>query len=177
MAEFYRQNPWPVRLGFIFLSLVLILFQMLPLEITARRWAGPDLMIALAMAWTLRRPDATPVLLLAAIFLLADMLFHRPPGLWAALVVAGCEWLRSRAPSLRRQPFASEWLMVTFALVLVTFANRFALALSVTPMPPLSLVLIQLAMTALAYPIVVLISRFLFGIGAPRVGEAGGSGA
>lgn len=174
MAELYRRNPWTLRLAFLSLALVLILFQLLPLETTARRWAGPDILTALALCWSLRRPDAVPVWLLAAVFLLADMLFQRPPGLWAALVVVGGEWLRTRGLALRGQPFASEWMTIALVLIAITFANRFALALSVVPLPPLTLVLIQLGMTAVSYPVVVLVSRFFFGVRAAGAGEPGG---
>ena len=172
MADATHTSPWALRMAFVALALTLILFQLLPLETTARRWAGPDLMTALAFAWAVRRPETVPVALLAGVFLLADLVFQRPPGLWAALIVLACEWLRGRASGLRSQPFASEWLTVTLALVGITLLNRFTLALSVTDMPPLTLVLSQMGMTALAYPLVVLFSRFFFGIRPRRPGDS-----
>ena len=75
--------------------------------------AGPDLMLAFTFAWVLRRPDYVPVLLIAAIFLLEDMLLMRPPGLWTAdRADRDRDPARSREPRPREMPFMAEWAMV-----------------------------------------------------------------
>ena len=65
-------------------ALVIVMAGLLPLGPGWVRWTGPDLLLALTFAWVLRRPDQAPVLLVAAVFLLADLLTLRPPGLRAA---------------------------------------------------------------------------------------------
>ena len=174
MAEVTNTTPWMHRALFVLIALVVILFQLLPLETTPRRWAGPDLIVAVALAWVVRRPATVPVLLLAGVFLLADMLFQRPPGLWAALMVAACEWLRGQTASLRAQGFATEWLSVALALTGITIINRVVLALTVSDLAPLSLTVIQLLMTLAIYPLVVLVSHFVFGIRRGRAGDRAG---
>ena len=63
------------------------------------RWIMPDLLILFAFAWVTRRPSFVPALAIAGIFLLADMLYQRPPGLWTGLVLIASEIRRARARS------------------------------------------------------------------------------
>ena len=74
MASTSPARIWMMRMAFPALALVLIFFHLLPLDTLPRRWAPPDLLLALAMAWSLRRPDFVPVLLLGATMLVADMM-------------------------------------------------------------------------------------------------------
>ena len=134
-------------------------------------------MLAFTFAWVVRRPETVPVLSIALVFLLSDMLFQRPPGLWSALIVIGAEWLRSRARGLRDQTFFAEWFAVAVVIVAVTLANRVVLALTVSDLAPLGLVLIQMMMTIVIYPAVVLVSHTVFRIRHPRAGETNGLGA
>ncbi|MFC6585378.1 hypothetical protein [Sulfitobacter aestuariivivens] len=77
------QSPtrlWLMRAAFFVLALVILFFHLLPLETTPRRWAGPDVLLAFACAWCLRRPEYVPSVILALAFLLADLLLQRPPA-------------------------------------------------------------------------------------------------
>ena len=124
-------------------------------------------------AWTARRPDALPVLLVGGVFLLADLLFQRPPGLFTALVVVLTEWLRARAPRLRKAPFLVEWTVVTGGIVAVAGANRAVLALLMTPQPRWGLTLIQVLLTVAAYPIVVGVAHVALGLRRPALDGEG----
>jgi hypothetical protein len=66
-------------------------------------------MLALTFAWVLRRPEFVPPLLIAAMILLGDLMFHRPPGLWAALVLVTAETLRVR--DIREGPDGAIWFL------------------------------------------------------------------
>ncbi|SEO19723.1 rod shape-determining protein MreD [Salinihabitans flavidus] len=153
-----------MRLVFVGVSLAVIFMQLLPLETTPRRWTGPDLLVVFSCAWVLRRPDYAPPLLIAAIMLLADFLFLRPPGLFAAVTVIACEALRRRVPNLRGMPFALEWLTATGAIVGIALGNRILLSVFLVDQVPLGLTLIQTIMSAAVYPLVVLVSWFLLGL-------------
>ena len=72
-------RTWPMRAAFVALSLALIFVHLLPLETVPRKWAPPDILLAFAFAWVLRRPDYVPALLVAGVFLMADLLLQRPP--------------------------------------------------------------------------------------------------
>ena len=154
-------------------------FHLIPLETVPRRWTAPDLLVAFAFAWGLRRPEYAPALSIAAAMLMADLLFQRPPGLMALLVVLGSEYLKNRAAGLREASFAGEWLAVCLTLLAITVLNRLVLGLLAVEQAQLSLSLIQMVMTMLAYPPVVLITQSVMGVRklAPSDAEAIGGRA
>ena len=153
------------------LAFVLFFLNLLPLETTPRAWAAPDLLLALTIAWALRKPDYTPAILVGAVFLLADFLYQRPPGLYALVVVLGLEFLRSRAPDLRNAPFVFEWFVVALTVTGITLLHRVAHAVAFLDQPDLTLTVVQTLMTLLTYPLVVLASHYLFGVRARVPGK------
>lgn len=164
MAEGSPARVWGMRLVYLALALVLILANLIPLDTRPRNWAGPDLLVALTFAWTLRRPEFVPALSVALVILLADLLYLRPPGLWAALMVMAVQTLRSRARILRDQPFMTEWLAVAGIFVAISLGNRLVLAILMVPQAPLGLSVIHVVMTLICYPVVVMISQLVFGV-------------
>lgn len=171
MAEVSLLRLWVMRAGFALLVLAILFFQLLPLETTPRRWAGPDLVLGFAFAWGLRRPEYTPVAMVAALFLLTDLLLGRPPGLYAALSLLAFNRLTVRGQSLHATTFSVEWVSVSFAIAAVMLGHRLILSLLLVPPPGLGLFFSQLAMTVLTYPLIVLISRYVFGLRAIGFGE------
>ncbi|CUH54357.1 hypothetical protein [Shimia marina] len=164
MAEAALSSKWLMRLLFAGLCLTLIFVQLLPLETTPRRWAGPDFMLVVTLAWAGRRPDIPSAPLVAGLFLLADFLLLRPPGLVAAIVVLATEIQRSRAPRMRDATFASEWLNAAVLMIGITICYRIISALVLLPTPSLGLMLMQVMMNIAVYPLVVFISHILFGV-------------
>lgn len=172
MAEVSATKSHGMRLCFVALCGLVVFFRLLPLDTMTRNWAPPDLLIALAMAWSLRRPDYVPALLLAAVFLTADMLFHRPPGLLALLAVLGCEFLQSRTHPQYETTFAAEWLSVALTVTAITMANRFTLSMFAVEQAPLSLSMIEMLATILIYPLVALFTQSVLGIRKLSAAEA-----
>lgn len=144
---------------------------LLPLSVTGAALPGPDLLTALVAAWVLRRPDYVPVLLAAGLFILADILLQRPPGLRAGLMVLAVEFLRSRARFARDLPFLAEWFMVAGVLSLVLVAERVALGLVMADEASFGRTVLQLGATLAAYPLVVVLSVTVFGVRRVRPGE------
>ena len=101
MAE-PRRSLFTYRATFVFLVAAVTFAQLLPLRPGPGNVPGPDIILLIALAWIVMRPEYVPVLLLAAVCLLTDLLLLRPPGLWTALVVLAGEFL----PMGRRLPFA-----------------------------------------------------------------------
>ncbi|UWR15003.1 rod shape-determining protein MreD [Sulfitobacter sp. M368] len=161
MNDLSQTRLWLMRAAFLFLALVILFFHLLPLTTTPSRWTGPDLLLGFACAWSLRRPEYVPALALALAFLMADLLLQRPPGLWALLALMGSENLKSRGRNLRDSSFAVEWLTVGVVIIMVMMANRFLLAISLVEVPHLPLVLSELGMTLLFYPLIVLVTHGL----------------
>lgn len=155
---------WLMRGWFLLLATLIMFFHLLPLNTAPRAWAGPDLLIAFVFAWGLRRPDFVPILSIAAIMLMADLMFQRPPGLLALLVLMGAENLRLRFAGLREASFAGEWIAVCIVLIAITVANRMVLAILAVQQAPLGLTLMQMLMTIAVYPLVVLLTQSVFGV-------------
>lgn len=138
---------------------------------TNRHLVGPDLLIAFAFAWSLRRPEYVPTLLLAVIFLMTDLMLQRPPGLWALLALLACENLKGRSRILRDSTFGAEWVAVAILLTGILLANRIVLSIMLVPAPQLRLSLLELGITVLIYPAVVFITRSVMGVRRAAPGE------
>lgn len=164
MADNGMLHLWLMRALFAALAGALVFARLLPLDTLPPGWAGPDLFLALAFAWAVRRPEYVPPLLVAALALSMDLLLQRPPGLWAALTLLGCEELRRRAPALRDLTFLAEWAAVAGTLVTMVLAYRLVLTVLLVDQAPLGLSLMQLLSTLIAYPLVAAISHLLFGV-------------
>jgi rod shape-determining protein MreD len=164
MAEGSTPRLWGMRMMYLGLALLTIFVNLMPLDFIPRVWAGPDLLLAFTFAWALRRPEFVPALSVALVMVLADLLFLRPPGLWAALVVMGAQALKNRARTLRDEPFMMEWLAVSTVIVAIGLGNRLVLGLLLVPQAPLGLTIIHVVMTLICYPVVVIISQLVFGV-------------
>lgn len=171
MAEQVDKRVWTGRAAYLGLIAVVIFVSVLPLGTLPPRWAGPDLVMAATLVWVTRRPDYVPVWLIAGTFLLADLFFQRPPGLWAALVIVLTEVLRNRAVDLRGIHFVLEWLTVSLGLIAITVIYRLSLGLVLVPRPPALLQLSELAATIAAYPVVAGLAQVVFGVSRPAMGE------
>ncbi len=163
---------WSNRGLFALIIAGLVFFKLLPLDTAAGGLPGPDLILAFTFAWVLRRPSYVPAGLIVAIFLFCDLIFAQPPGLWATLVLIATEFLRSRQGLSRELPFPLEWAFVALVMVLLFIAHLIALALFALDRPPLAMLTVQLLFTLVAYPFVVAISAWLFGLKKASPGEA-----
>lgn len=171
MIESIQARIWAYRGLFMLLAALDIFIHLLPLDLSAGRWPGPEFIVALAFAWVLRRPDYVPVILVAIVMLTLDLLYLRPPGLWTALTILGLEFLRSREHLMRDLPFLLEWATVSGVLILMTLACRLILAVFFVDQPSFGLTMIGLIATILSYPVVVIISRILLSIRKIAPGE------
>lgn len=176
MVERLVSGRWAMRGVFVVLCGTVIFIQILPFSHWPPKLAGPDILMALTFAWVVRRPDYVPVLLVALIALMADLLLQRPPGLWAALTVAGTEMLRRRSLALRDLTFAAEWVSVAGTMVVITVANRLVLAVLLVDQAPLGLTVMQLLATLIAYPFVAVVSHGVFGVRKRNARDMDGGG-
>ena len=162
MVDPVTGRRWGYYTLFLAVAAVVIFVQILPFRIGAGRWPGPDILSLLAFSWVVRRPDYLPSGLIAATVLATDILFMRPLGLWAGVVVIGVEFLRARAHLSRDLPFLVEWLMVSAVLFAMTLANGVVLAMFLVKQPAVGQSALQLLVSILTYPLIVLISALLF---------------
>ncbi len=159
------------RLLFLALAAALLFLRLLPINTASDAWPGPDILLCLVFAWSLRRSDYLPFWLVALVIFLEDILLMRPPGLWAALVVAGAEFLHNRTALTRELNFGVEWILVSGVMAAQFLVNRLIFAFALLPQVPVSYTLIQLVATILFYPAVVGLSRLAFGLRKPAMGE------
>ncbi len=150
--------------------------RLLPLDVSAGGWPGPNWTMLAAFAWVLRRPSYVPVLLVAVLLFIEDLVFMRPPGIGAALTIIGLEFLRSRAKFARELAFLFEYGMVAGVVIAVVLANRLLLGLFVVPNVNLPLDVANIVVTLLAYPIIVVVSSQIFGLRHAPLGSFDASG-
>ncbi len=164
MVDSATLRTWLYRMVYLVTCCVIIFFHLIPLQTMFGRWPAPDLISSLTFAWILRRPEYVPVLMIAAVMFLADMLLLRPPGLQAAFIVIGAEFLRRRWHLMRELPFWMEWAVVAGVLVAIVIGQRLLLTIAMLERPSMSLTLLQLLATILSYPLVVFATRNIFGV-------------
>ena len=157
----------------LFLGLVaLVMFlRLLPINPVSHGLPGPDLTLALTLAWVLRRPEYVPALLIAAVFLLEDLMFWRPVGLWTLIVLGATEFLRARESASRDLPFVLEAVLIGSVMIGMLLANRFILGLVMVEQPPLGREVLRMLATFVAYPFVVALSALAFGLRRAAPGE------
>ena len=154
--------------GYLALAGAITVLAMLPGEAVPRRWPVPDLLLMVTLAWLVRRPAHLPAASLAFVFLAADFVTGQPPGLRAALVLIAAEYLRARPEAAAGGPVA-EWARAGAAILLIAFAERALLGLTLTPAPEMGPVLLRAISGALLYPAAALFVAYVLGVRrAPR---------
>ncbi len=171
MRERSVSRKWSMRIVYLILCLLIIFIHILPLSTIPRGWAGPDWIFALTFAWAGRRPDLIPILLLAPMLLFADIIFYRPPGLWALLVLVFIVRKKNQAAEVHDFNFLSDYLNFAVVLVLVNLSYRIILTLFFVERDPWLLTITQIMTTLLAYPLVVALSYYIFRIRTPKPGD------
>jgi rod shape-determining protein MreD len=101
-----------------------------------------------------------PIASIVIVFLLADFLLQRPPGLWTALAGVASESLRRRRLQMTEFPFLVEWGAIAGAVAGMVLAERAILWVLFADLPSLGLSLTQGIVTVAIYPIVVAVSKF-----------------
>lgn len=177
MNELSASRLWMMRAAFALVVISILFFHLLPLQTAAGGLIWPDLILAFALAWSVRRPQYVPAVLLAALFLLADLLLQRPPGLWAALALIACERIKQQSRMLRDASLATELASVAAWIIGIGLAYRIILALLFVDMPPVGPALIQIAVTVAAYPLVIGFTHAIMGVRKATPNDIGNKGA
>ncbi|GAB5448029.1 rod shape-determining protein MreD [Gymnodinialimonas sp.] len=162
MSALSARHIWTYRAVFLGLCLGVITLKLLPLNLAAGGIPGPDLLVLLTFAWMVRQPALVPLGLLLVVFLLADFLFMRPPGLWTALLLIAAESLRRRRLTMTELPFLVEWGTVAALIMGMVLLNRVILWMLLVDLNSLGLTLAHGIVTIAIYPVVVAVSKFVF---------------
>ena len=83
------------------IGLLIIFFQILPLQTTPQTWSGPNVLLVFFAAIVSKRPEFTSSFLIASIFLIEDFFLMRPPGLMSSLTVLGFYLLKRKIQNFK----------------------------------------------------------------------------
>lgn len=171
MMNTASRSLWVYRCMYVGLAILLVFLRILPLSHQTGTLPGPDLLLALTFAWVVRRQDYVPIWLIAVVILSEDIITMRPPGLWCALVVMACEFVRMRAVMVRELNFAAEWALVSGLMLAMLILYRTVFAITFLPQVTFGFALVQVLWSIAAYPLVVLITRYVLALHKPSMGE------
>ena len=170
-SDFWRLRTLAYLGLWVLIAAVTILARILPLADPDDGWPAPDFLLALTVAWVLRRPSHLPALAIVLVFLAEDLFLMRPPGLWALAVLAGTEFLRRRQSVVREMNLLLEWAMVAGVMVAMSVAYRLVLVIVMAARDPLDLSVARLAVTIAVYPLVVWFLQGVLRVRKPATGE------
>lgn len=156
---------------FVILAVLCVFGPLLPLEFEAEARVLPDFLFVLMAAWILRRPESTPLIILALIFMIADFALGRPAGLWALIMLLSSEVLRTQLVRLRDQPFVFEWLNFAIVLGIALLAQALILTITIVPQPSAGRMMQLYIGSVVIYPAVVILLHWIFRIRAPKPEE------
>ena len=143
------------------IGLLIIFFQILPLQTIPQTWSGPNVLLVFFAAIVSKRPEFTSSFLIASIFLIEDFFLMRPPGLMSALTVLGFNFLKRKIQNQEVNSFIFGWGNVTTCLTIILLLYYFISVLLFIPSAGFKLTLMELLMTLALYPIFsVLIGSF-----------------
>ena len=149
------------QLVYFCIGLLIIFFQILPLQTTPQTWSGPNILLVFFAAIVSKRPEFTSSFLIAGIFLIEDFFLMRPPGLMSSLTVLGFYFLKRKFQNQERNSFIFDWGSVTTCLTIILLLYYFISVLLFIPSAGFRLTLIELIVTLALYPVFsVLISSF-----------------
>ena len=171
MVETASRQVWIGHAVYLGIAFLVIFVQLLPLDQRPTLFSPPDILLALTLVWVARRPDYVPFVLIGCVFFLADLLFQRPPGLFAALVVIASEVIRGRARTLRETTIFGEFGMIAIAVIAIALVNRAVLALVLTPQVSQVHEILHILATLGAIPFVMGAAQFVFGVRRPVPGQ------
>lgn len=155
----------------LLIAAVSIVLHLLPLGSIEGEWPAPDLLLALTLAWVVRRPVHLPAPAIALVFLAEDLFLMRPPGLMALAVLLGSEFLRRRQSVVRELNLALEWALAAAVMSAIWLGTRLVRAIVMIPNDPFDLSLLGLAVTILCYPLVVWVLQGVLRVRKPAMGE------
>ena len=135
------------------IGLLIIFFQILPLQTTPQSWSGPNVLLVFFAAIIIKKPEFTSSLLIAVIFLIEDFFLMRPPGLMSSLTVVGFYFLKRRFENQQENSLIVIWGNVAVCLICILLFCYFISVLLFIPSTGLRLILIEIIVTLAIYPI------------------------
>ena len=135
------------------IGLLIIFFQILPLQTTPQSWSGPNVLLVFFAAIVIKKPEFTSSLLIAVVFLIEDFFLMRPPGLMSSLTVLGLYILKTKFQNQEETSLVFVWGNVEICLTLILLICYFVSKLLFIPSAGLRLTIMEITVTLAIYPI------------------------
>lgn len=149
---------------FLSLGFFTTLAALLPLGLSAEAVLMPDLFFCMAFCWVVRSAKTAPITIVFLVAFFSDLLLMRPLGLWTFIVVLSMEFTRYQRHPIREQMFIVEWVLFALLFGCALLFQSMLLAVSFSDLPDFDLTMWYFVTTVLAYPIVVIVLYYVFGI-------------
>lgn len=167
MVDPITAELWGRRALLMALITLAVFIKLLPLQTGASSLPWPDVILCLMTAWTIRRPELVPLWMVVAVGFITDMVFLRPPGVWALILILGFEGLRAHARREGTMSAASEAGAVLVLFTSAFLANRLFLLIFAVPQPNFGATVLELLASLMLYPLVALVTVFIFRVRRP----------
>ena len=135
------------------IGLLIIFFQILPLQTTPQTWSGPSILLVFFAAIVTKRPEFISSFLIASIFLIEDFFLMRPPGLMSSLTVLGFYFLKRKFQYQEGNSLIFGWGSVTTCLTIILLLYYFISILLFIPSAGFRLTLMEIVVTLALYPV------------------------
>ena len=146
------------------LCLIAIYAEAAPLGLGPSAPPSPDLLLCVVVYWTVRRPEATPLLAIFALGLMRDFITDAPLGAGALSLVIVTEILKAQRRRVQRSGFYLEWIALGLAVLGATAFQWLLVVLTFMQPPYLMDLLHQCLYTVMVYPALALLFRWVLRI-------------
>lgn len=164
LTDFISPARWFRMVLLAGLGVLAIYIEAAPLGLAPGARPSPDLLLCVVAYWAVRRPGSSPMLLVFLLGLARDLLTDVPVGAGALSLVLVAETLKARRRLLARSAFPVEWLAVSLAAFCAAAMNWGLVLLTLAQPPYLSDIGAQVLFTAMVYPFVVIVLRWVLRI-------------
>ena len=156
-----RYQTWLNMLVLISFGWAAILIELAPLDGLASALPSPDILFCVAACLVLRRPAATPAMIVSVLGIARDLMGGGPAGLGALVLLATIEVLRFYGPTIIRRGLVAEIFAIAALSAIMAAVQVVMLTITLTPTPPLDQLGTGVAMTIAAYLLTLLIFRVI----------------
>ena len=147
------------QIAYFCIGLLIIFFQILPLQTTPQTWSGPNVLLIFFASIVSKRPEFSSSFLIAFIFLIEDFFLMRPPGLMSSLTVISFYFLKRKFKNQEENSMISDWGSVASCLTLILLLFYFISVVLFIPSAEFRLTLIEIIVTLALYPVFSILIR------------------
>ena len=109
---------------FLFLGFMAIIIPTAPISSSPTIIETPDILICLIFSWLLGDSKSAPIFSILALCLLADILWHRPLGLWPMFVLLASEFVRSYRLRIKNQRTLIKFFYFLYFFVIINLGVK-----------------------------------------------------